>query len=154
MLTKYYKNNRRWRNIDNRFISNSPAKFNTCEYFSRLVARYRKLQIVCICRRILSDGEKQPFIEEAERLRNAHKKQHPHYKVSDRRINRSTTRGRGGITRFRVLIARIIRDNTGNVSRALRNRAVGSRSNGPIRAGWRNELARATRIRLSERSSG
>ena len=34
------------------------------------------------CNRILSDGEKQPFIEEAERLRNAHKKQHPHYKVT------------------------------------------------------------------------
>lgn len=31
--------------------------------------------------RILSDAEKQPFIDEAERLRNAHKKQHPHYKV-------------------------------------------------------------------------
>ncbi|KAF7989633.1 hypothetical protein HCN44_008307 [Aphidius gifuensis] len=31
--------------------------------------------------RFLSDTEKQPFIEEAERLRNAHKKQHPHYKV-------------------------------------------------------------------------
>jgi len=31
---------------------------------------------------------------------------------------------------------------------------AGSRSSGPIRAGWRNELARATRIRLSERSSG
>ncbi|KAK0072308.1 hypothetical protein PV325_011569, partial [Microctonus aethiopoides] len=30
--------------------------------------------------RILSDGEKQPFIDEAEKLRNAHKKQHPHYK--------------------------------------------------------------------------
>ncbi|KAG7209962.1 hypothetical protein KM043_011551 [Ampulex compressa] len=35
--------------------------------------------------RILSDGEKQPFIEEAERLRNAHKKQHPHYKYQPRR---------------------------------------------------------------------
>ncbi|CAD6244339.1 GSCOCG00013352001-RA-CDS [Cotesia congregata] len=35
--------------------------------------------------RILSDGEKQPFIEEAEKLRNAHKKQHPHYKYQPRR---------------------------------------------------------------------
>ncbi|XP_011494181.1 PREDICTED: transcription factor Sox-21-B [Ceratosolen solmsi marchali] len=35
--------------------------------------------------RILSDGEKQPFIEEAERLRSAHKKQHPHYKYQPRR---------------------------------------------------------------------
>lgn len=31
--------------------------------------------------RMLSDNEKQPFIQEAERLRNDHKKQHPHYKV-------------------------------------------------------------------------
>lgn len=31
--------------------------------------------------RILSDEEKLPFIDEAERLRNAHKKQHPDYKV-------------------------------------------------------------------------
>jgi hypothetical protein len=31
--------------------------------------------------RILSEEEKQPFIEEAERLRSAHKKDHPDYKV-------------------------------------------------------------------------
>ncbi|XP_023245971.1 transcription factor Sox-3-like [Copidosoma floridanum] len=35
--------------------------------------------------RILSDAEKQPFIDEAERLRSAHKKQHPHYKYQPRR---------------------------------------------------------------------
>ncbi|XP_033211474.1 transcription factor SOX-9-like isoform X2 [Belonocnema kinseyi] len=35
--------------------------------------------------RILSDVEKQPFIDEAERLRNAHKKLHPHYKYQPRR---------------------------------------------------------------------
>jgi hypothetical protein len=33
------------------------------------------------CFRILSEEEKQPFIEEAERLRSAHKKDHPDYKV-------------------------------------------------------------------------
>ncbi|XP_051170957.1 transcription factor SOX-9-like [Leptopilina boulardi] len=35
--------------------------------------------------RILSDVEKQPFIDEAERLRNAHKQLHPHYKYQPRR---------------------------------------------------------------------
>lgn len=36
---------------------------------------------VFLFHRILSDAEKQPFVEEAEKLRNAHKKDHPDYKV-------------------------------------------------------------------------
>ncbi|XP_014677044.1 PREDICTED: transcription factor SOX-9-like [Priapulus caudatus] len=35
--------------------------------------------------RLLSDGEKKPFIEEAERLRVVHKKEHPDYKYQPRR---------------------------------------------------------------------
>jgi hypothetical protein len=38
--------------------------------------------------RILSEEEKQPFIEEAERLRSAHKKDHPDYKVRDWGLSR------------------------------------------------------------------
>jgi hypothetical protein len=39
--------------------------------------------ITLLCYRILSEEEKQPFIEEAERLRSAHKKDHPDYKVRE-----------------------------------------------------------------------
>lgn len=103
-----------------------PAKFDidTFEYPSRSEAIPEITN--CICRRILSDGEKQPFIEEAERLRNAHKKQHPHYKVTDRQINRLTKRP----SAFRhFLIARVIRDNTRNgISRVTKSREFRDRA--------------------------
>ncbi|XP_067004976.1 transcription factor Sox-9-B [Anabrus simplex] len=43
--------------------------------------------------RILSEEEKQPFIEEAERLRTAHKKDHPDYKYQPRRRKPPKTAG-------------------------------------------------------------
>ncbi|KAK9297720.1 hypothetical protein QLX08_008646 [Tetragonisca angustula] len=54
--------------------------------------------------RILSDGEKQPFIEEAERLRNAHKKQHPHYKYQPRR-RKPKTEEQMGIVMHRATLS-------------------------------------------------
>jgi len=43
------------------------------------------------CFRLLSDAEKKPFIDEAERLRIKHKKDHPDYKYQPRRRKASKT---------------------------------------------------------------
>ncbi|XP_034180784.2 uncharacterized protein LOC117604609 isoform X1 [Osmia lignaria lignaria] len=44
--------------------------------------------------RLLSDNDKKPFIEEADRLRVIHKREHPDYKYQPRRRNQNRTSGR------------------------------------------------------------
>lgn len=48
--------------------------------------------------RLLSDGEKKPFVDEAERLRVKHKRDHPDYKYQPRRRKTSKTGSGGDVT--------------------------------------------------------
>lgn len=52
---------------------------------ARLVAPALILALVSSTPRLLNESDKRPFIEEAERLRMQHKKDHPDYKYQPRR---------------------------------------------------------------------
>ncbi|KAG8224701.1 hypothetical protein J437_LFUL006088 [Ladona fulva] len=60
----------------------------------RLIQISAKLRILDF--RLLSDHDKRPFVEEAERLREIHKREHPDYKYQPRRRKGSAPNGGAG----------------------------------------------------------
>ena len=46
---------------------------------------HRSDLVIPFCFRLLSDADKKPFVEEADRLRVIHKREHPDYKYQPRR---------------------------------------------------------------------
>lgn len=82
-----------WSRIRRKRISHDYPRLHNSEISKLLGAEWK----------LLSEGEKRPFIDEAKRLRSQHMLEHPEYKYRPRRrpkIERDGQRNPGNVTRY------------------------------------------------------